>query len=185
MKVPAIRKQTDNFSIEKKQALRKQATSHLEELRVLDCYGGNNNMWKSFQLKEYYSIEVVKGKGANVYGDNRKIIPVLDLSKFNVIDLDSYGYPIEQLELCFDNPTLKKGTVIIYTAIGNSISALSKKLIKKMKIEKMYKKCPTLFNNKGRQFFHAFLYLNGIRSINYFRADANTSFEKEYGYFIY
>lgn len=184
MKAPVIRKQTDNASIKKKRGLRKLATQGIQELKVLDCYGGENNMWKPFNLKEYYSIEIVKGKGANVYGDNRKILPALDLARYNVIDLDSYGYPIEQIEILYNNPTLKKGTVIIYTAIGNSISALSKKITKSFNIEKMYKKCPTLFNGKGRDFFHGFLYKKGVRQITYMRLDNDSSFEKEYGFFI-
>lgn len=47
----------------------------------------------------------------------------------------------------------------------------------------MYKEAPTLFNGYGREYFHAMLYENGIRTITVYRPE-RTSFDKEYGYFI-
>lgn len=185
MTQPTTRTHTDNTSIAGKVKLRKIATENLEEIKVLDCFGGNNNMWKTFDCAKYYGIEQEKGKGKkNIWADNKKIIPSLDLSQFNVIDLDSYGIPAVQIDLCFKNPTLKDGTVIVYTAIGNSMSVLDRTLIKENNLTRLYKECKCLFNGIGRDLFHSFLYKKGVRKITFFRIDNDTSFQKEYGFFV-
>ena len=175
--------QTDNAKLSEKVYLRKAATNHLKNLKVLDLFAGENVLWSYFQCSRYYGVEQQKGKGKNLYADNRKVIPTIDLSGFNVIDIDSYGIPFEQVEQIFRNDTLKKGTVIVYTCIGNSISSIGNAAIRHFGIEEMYKEAPTLFNGYGREYFHAMLYENGIRTITVYRPE-RTSFDKEYGYFI-
>ena len=81
--------QTDNAKLSEKVHLRKVATSHLNELKVLDLFAGENVLWSYFQCSRYYGVEQQKGKGKNLYADNRKVIPTIDLSGFNVIDIDS------------------------------------------------------------------------------------------------
>ena len=82
---------TDNANLEKKVALRKEAIRGLEELKVLDLFAGENLIWSKIKTDRYFGIESEKGKGKNLNVDNRRIIPVLDLRQFNVIDCDAYG----------------------------------------------------------------------------------------------
>lgn len=87
---------TDNDGLAEKVALRKKAVEGINgPLCVLDLFAGENRIWKHFDLERYYGIEAEKGKGDNLHADNRNIIPLLDLSCFNVIDCDAYGTPYD------------------------------------------------------------------------------------------
>lgn len=174
---------TDNINIDKKVDLRRQATKHLDELNVLDLFAGENIMWSHFNCKKYFGVEKNKGKGKNLNADNNRIIPNLDLSKFNVIDLDSYGMPFEQLDLIFENPTLSNGTVIIFTCITSKSSRVGKRLIKKFSLEEIYKKSKLIISTQARELFYELLRQNGINEV-YGYSD-NNNFNKDYGYFIY
>lgn len=88
---------TDNFEIKSKIHLRQEAVKHLSELNVLDLFAGENKLWSSFEKNTYYGVEKEKNKGKNLYADNIRVIQSLDLSRFNVIDLDSYGIPFNQI----------------------------------------------------------------------------------------
>ena len=172
---------TDNANVESKIALRKQATDKLESLKVLDLFAGENKLWKTFECEKYYGVEMKKGKGKNVNADNLRIIPSLDLSKFNVIDLDSYGIPFNQIELLYKNPTLQKGTVIIYTAITNKMSALTEGAKKMANIQEIYTKCRTLFNGMALELFYGRLYQLGVVEVTEYMT--KEKFEKHYGFF--
>lgn len=95
---------TDNSNFEKKVLLRIEAISYSENDRVLDCYSGTGKLWKEVQRRtgrklHITSIEKEKGKNpAAMCGDNMKILPTLDISRYGLIDLDAYGHPAEQLE---------------------------------------------------------------------------------------
>lgn len=181
MKAHSIK--TDNANVSHKVQLRTEATKNLDEIKVLDLFAGNNVLWSNFDCKKYYGIEVVKGKGKNLNADNVKVIASLDLSRFNVIDCDSYGIPFKQLEQIFKNRTLQIGTIIIYTAIGNAMSALSKVALEDFGIYNMYKKCKTMFNSMSDELFHAWLYNNGVRTVREYEEESQT-FTKKYGYFV-
>ena len=83
----------------------------------------------------------------------------------------------------FENPTLKKGTVIIYTCIGNAMSSLPRRMIKLFGLSKMYPKAKSLFNKKGHDLFYGMLYKYGVRKVCEYRSDSN--FEKTYGFFTF
>ncbi len=174
---------TDNANLSHKVYLRRKATKGLKELCVLDCFAGENRIWSNFDCKKYYGIEKVKGKGKNLNADNERVLKSLDLSKFNVIDLDSYGIPVASLLNIFENATLKKGTVIIYTCIENAMSVLPKGLVKAFGLTEMYPKAPSLFNKRGHDLFYGLLYEYGVRKVTEYRSD--TSFEKTYGFFVF
>lgn len=173
---------TDNASVSSKVYLRKEATKHLSELRVLDLFAGENVLWSHFDKAKYYGVEKVKGKGRNLNCENMRVIASLDLSRFNVIDVDSYGIPFNQICALFANRTLRKGTVIIYTAITNKMSQLNKDAIRMFGLEKIYKKCKTLLNGRALEYFYGMLYENGIREVTEY--EKKSSFIKKYGYFV-
>ena len=154
---------TDNTNVGKKISLRKQATANLNELRVLDLFAGKNVLWANIDCARYYGIEEVKGKGRNLNADNMKVIDNLNLSDFNVIDVDSYGIPFNQIYKIFSNKTLANGTVIVYTLITNKMCSINKYCLKNFRLEKMYGKCKVLINAKARELFYAFLYESGVR----------------------
>lgn len=175
-------KKTDNDCIEDKIALRKFATQNIDKKKVLDLFAGENLLWKTIPTERYYGVEIEKNKGQNAHGDNLKFIPTLNLSEYNIIDLDSYGIPFNQIYTLYANRTLKKGTVIIFTAITNKMSGVNKSCLKIFKMERMYRKCKVLINSKAMELFYAFLEMKGVKKIKYY--SKKTSFSETYGYFI-
>jgi hypothetical protein len=161
--------------------LRRCATENLDALRVLDLYAGENVLWSHFETERYYGVEIVKGKGKNLHADCKRLIESLDLSGFNVIDCDSYGIPFEVILKIFNNKTLQKGTVIIYTAISNKMSGISRECLKMYNLERMYKKAATLISAKAHELFYAMLEKYGVRVVYCYQIFG--SFEKHYGYF--
>ena len=180
MKVHSIK--TDNTCVYDKVYLRKIATNGIDNLRVLDLFAGENVLWSHFITEKYFGVEKVKGKGKNLNADNERVIASLDLSQFNVIDVDSYGIPFNQICEIFKNPSLKNGTVIIYTCITNKMSGLNRQCVEMFGIEKMYKKNKVLFNGLARELFYAMLQKYGVKEVFYYRIEKN--FSKDYGYFI-
>lgn len=180
--LPIHSAKTDNYEIEDKIYLRREATKNIKEpLRVLDLFAGNNTLWKSFNKERYFGVEKEKGKGKNLNAENEKVIPALDLSGFNVIDLDSYGIPYRQVLQIYKNETLKSGTVIIYTAITNRMSAMCGEAVKKYIGKEVYKKAPSSFNSLNHDLYYGMLYEIGVKKIT--RYEKKTSFIKHYGYF--
>jgi hypothetical protein len=74
-----------------------------EPLRVLDAYAGSGRMWSAVR-RHYHDRLIITSVDtrrftSNIAGDNRRVIAGMDLSRFDVIDLDSYGVPGEQVKL--------------------------------------------------------------------------------------
>lgn len=182
---------TDNSNRSAKKNLRRYATRCLSTLRVLDCYAGNGAMWANVSKELYLGIEKQRGKGSATNGivnaDNLKMIPNMDLSAYNVIDLDAYGVPYDQMRLIFENKTLQHGTVVIYTAIRNGMSGVNANALENLGLSKMYKKCPSLFKPMYMDCFYELLRSKGVSKVH--EIDQSTkkkgSYEKHYGFFVY
>ena len=173
---------TDNGTLAKEVALRKEATKGLKELKVLDLFAGENLIWSKIKTDRYFGVEAEKGKGKNLNVDNRRIIPALDLSQFNVIDCDTYGIPYEQISMIFENPTLQNGTVIIYTCITGVLNRICVKALKDFDLQENYKRSRVLYNKYSRDMFFEMLRKNGVKKVTSYRDDA--TMQKEYGYFV-
>ena len=89
---------------------------------------------------------------------------------------------INQLDALYNNSTLQKGTVIIYTAISSPLSALNKVVVDSFNLQKLYKKCKVLFTNKSIDLFYGYLYKLGVREVREYEEKSPT-FVKKYGYF--
>lgn len=183
--VSAKRKQTDNAHFAWKVILRREAVSSLDTVRVLDCFAGCNRLWTEVGYDYYHGLEQQKGKGRlNIHADNLRIIPVLDLSLFNVIDLDSYGVPGNQLLAIIKNKTLPEKMVIVYTAICAPLAESHKSfLLANGILPDTYRKCPTLFNNRLGTIFDTFLFRKlGVERDHSFSIKEG-AYWKRYGYF--
>lgn len=75
---------------------------------VLDCYGGAGLVWEAVKRMygkpiKYLSIDKIDyGIGFYLPGDNMKYLGSMDLSPYNIIDLDAYGCPYGQLKTLFE-----------------------------------------------------------------------------------
>ena len=121
-------------------------------------------------------------KGANLTADAKRVVRSLDLSQFNVIDCDSYGIPFEICRYLLDNPAVKSGTVIIYTAITNIFTYFPKVYLEEFGIQELYKITPSIFNAGAISYFYDMLANRGVKEVHYYEVIDN--YTKHYGYFI-
>lgn len=170
---------TNNSYLYIKQEFRKKNIRNLKYKNVLDAFCGNSEIWRDIKKDSYIGIDENLTDEINLKGDNKKYLGILDLSKFNIIDLDAYGIPFYQLELIFNNKTLKNNTIIFFTFIQSIFGLMPKKLLCLYGYtEKMIEKIPTLFNKRGFKIFKWYLALRGVRKIEYIKID-----NKIYGMF--
>ena len=165
--------QTDNSYLETKVKLR------LENLpagtcNVLDCYAGTGHIWKIIKQRarkkkfNVIGIELKEKQGVYLQGDNRKFLSSMDLTRFNVIDLDAYGVPYHQLKILFTK-RLRPGTVVFVTFIQILYGGLPHGMLSDIGYRlSMVKKCPALFYKNGFEKFKQFLAINGIGQIRHY-----------------
>lgn len=175
----------DNHSISAKVYLRRLATKGMRSLRVLDAFAGTGELWSHFDKDDYLAIEVnAKKNRTAINEDNRKVIPRLDLSRFNVIDLDSYGCPATQIRLLYDNGSMQDGTVIVYTSISNAVSEMPIALREHAGIPKeFYEKCQTQLCKHTPELFDSFLASLGVSRVFEYCGSHDKGYVKRYGYF--
>ena len=102
-----------------------------DPVRVLDAYGGDGDIWRHVARLtdtpvEVTSIDQTARRRTQLAVDNRRYLASADLSRFDVIDLDAWGFPAEQLAIVADQQY--PGT-IHYTACSMSISLTSHAII--------------------------------------------------------
>lgn len=169
---------TDNSYLEEKILLRLNHLPNKNNISVLDCYAGEGFIWKEVKKRTNKNISVTaieKEKGKNksaLQGDNLKFLPVLDLSKYDIIDLDAYGIPFEQLEIIFKRGY--KGRIFV-TAIQTMQGRLNNDLLIKIGYPKIFiDKSPTLFSRNFMSKIQRYLYINNIKEIQgYFIKNKN------------
>lgn len=98
----------------------------LDRVRVLDAFAGEGKVWQRVEsilptvTFDYLRIDKRKYDGPDtIKGDNLKVMPSLDLAGFDLIDLDAYGWPHEQLRLCAERaPDVPVAVTCIMTTRG-------------------------------------------------------------------
>lgn len=160
---------TDNSFFFDKVMLRVNHLPNKKEIKVLDMFSGDGKIWNKIkQLCPDKQIEVLpieKEKRSGVYlrGDNLKFLNSLNLSNFDVIDMDAYGVPYTQLESVLGR--IKKTTLFI-TFIQTLYGCLPTKMLNKLGYtSKMIKRCPTIFYRNGFDKFKYYLRKKGIKKI--------------------
>ena len=174
---------TDNSYFKEKIQLRLDCIK--SDVSVLDCFAGKGSLWTEIKKRSSYDIRITsieKEKGKNklaLPGDNIKYLSILDLSEYDIIDLDAYGIPYAQLNILFKREY--KGIVIV-TAIQSMLGSLPNGMLNELGYtQKMIKKIPTLFYCNGLAKLKNYLYLHGVETItgyfinnkNYFMFNLN------------
>ncbi len=172
---------TDNKSIANKLFIRRKAICGLEEVNVLDLFGGRNVLWNNLPTDRYFGVEVAEGKGKNLKADSHRIFDTLDIGKFNVIDVDSYGISFDIYKKILRSDKVRSGTIVIYTAITNEFTKIQNEAKKEFGFQKFYDKAPSLFNARAIEFFYEMLAQYDVQEVNYY--EVKDHFTKHYGYF--
>lgn len=177
---------TDNSYFEEKVQLRIDGISSIDHPYVLDAYSGTGRIWDEVERRTGKKIQILriekeKNKGDKIYlpGDNLKYLASIDLSLFDVIDLDAYGIPFNQIEILVKR---KYSGIVFVTAIQTMQGQLPRGLLLRNGYsEKMIKKIPTLFSKNGADKLKNYLYLRGVQYVkgyfigrkNYFMFNLN------------
>ena len=141
-------------------------------LELLDCFRGEGLIWNHIKESrpditfEITGIDQKKDRnGIYLVGDNLKYLANMDLSGFDIIDLDAYGVPYKQCEMIFKNPTAV-GKTVFATVIQTLFGGLPKRMLNTLGYPNaMIDKIPTLFYSRGIDKFLQWLALKGIGQI--------------------
>ena len=157
---------TDNSFLSQKVDIRSDVVRMVSSPRVLDCYSGNGDMWTRVNSRltiTRIEKEPNKCKYPHLLGPNEKFLRSLNLSDYDIIDLDSYGIPFEQLEILFKK---KYSGYVILTFCQIGIRQLPKKMCNILGYtDSMYSACKTLICRDGMKKMKAYLHLRGVSEI--------------------
>ncbi len=159
--------ETDNSYLSDKVALRLGHLPPGYPLRVLDCYGGSGKIWAGVKKLSGRDIRIlpidIKDYGFHLPGDNRAYLGSIDLGRFDVIDLDAYGVPYEQIKDIFD----RGYSGIVFVTFNQSVyGQMPHGLLRDVGFsDSMISKIPTLFAKRGWFYFLTWLGKNGITQI--------------------
>lgn len=163
--------QTDNTYFKHKIKLRLDNLPNKKNINILDCYYGDGLIWNEIKIKSNKNIKIIsidrkKESNALLIGDNIKYLKGMDLNKYDIIDLDAYGIPYDQIKIILEKQF--KG-VIFVTFIQSIFGRLPKKMLFDLGYnKKMIEKCPTLFEKNGIEKLLKILYNYNIESISGF-----------------
>lgn len=165
-------KQTDNSFFKQKIKLRKLVIELIQgDVFLLDCYAGTGKLWSQIKHQSkkinYIGIEKEKRKNKSLSvmeGDNLKYLKNLDLSLFNLIDLDAYGIPFEQIETIMNS---NFSGYIVVTYIWKAQGRLHNSMLEKLGYnQNMIEKCPTLFSRDHKKKIKLILSHYGVKKIS-------------------
>jgi len=164
--------QTDNSNLSIKIKLRNENLPSKKIINVLDVFSGEGEIWREIKklnfLKTINVTRIDKRKklqGMYLIGENVKFLATIDLSKYDVIDFDSYGFPDKQIEVCCKRIPI--GTILFFTVIQSLYGDLPYNLLMASGISKrMYQKIPSIFNtNKADKIVFNYLWCKGLRNV--------------------
>jgi hypothetical protein len=165
-----MNKKTDNHYLLEKIDLRVEVLSKVNNPSILECFGGKGLLWDSVRRKSKKEFNLLsiekdpnKNKKAHLTGDSYKFLINMDLSNFNIIDLDAYGIPFKYIDfICRSN---FKGYLII-TSIQTGMGKLPYDLLISLGFTRpMINKTPILFSKNGFEKLKNYLYLVGVKEI--------------------
>ncbi len=163
-------KKTNNSYLGNKIDLR---LNHLPkgDLSVLDCYGGAGLIWRAIMGETKRRIRYVAidesdySVGFYLPGNNLAYLQSLDLGRFNVIDLDAYGVPFEQLEILFQRGYTGR---VFVTFIQIVVGAVPYRMLTSVGFStEMIRKTPALFFKRGWEYFLEYLAQKGVRTVTH------------------
>jgi len=170
MSKATIKTNNDPSAYEKKIQLRLNSLERVNggSARVLECFGGEGLLWNEVKKRsdkniQVFSIDQKDYRKFQYKGDSLKVLPSLDLSRFQIIDLDSYGIPFSHMEVLFR----KRYTGIVHiTCIQSGMGNLPNGLLESVGYTQgMMKKCRTLLSKDGGGKFKSWLANNGVKKI--------------------
>jgi len=165
-----MKKRTNNSFLQDKINIRISNLPKRKNFAVLNCFAGKDVIWKRIEKRlgrqiERLNIDQIQQHYSHIKADNMEIMAKIDLSAYDIIDLDSYGCPIKQLELIFKKQY--KG-IVFATIIQKFPCRLPMIMLKEYGYTKsMLDTKPSLLIKKGIEIIECYLYSRGVRRMKY------------------
>jgi len=186
MSKQAIKTNNDKKWLQKKIFLRLESLPDKKEINILEAFGGDGILWdgvKKLTKSKLTVLSIDKNKYGRkqLQGDNLKFLSSIDLSKFDIIDLDAWGSPFSQLELLFK----KKYSGIVHCTYIKSFFAPTPNIVfSSLNISKqIFSKTRTIFKNQYQELFLGYLFTRNIFKIRGYISVKTQGMVKNYFYF--
>jgi hypothetical protein len=164
---------TDNDNLSKKLAIRlfaidKLGKSNIETIHVLDCFAGDGLLWHYLKKETglsivHVGIDSLPKRGACYLGDNRRYLLQLPIDDYDLIDLDAYGVPYDQMKILAGR---NYRGIVVGTFIQCVYGGLPYAMLEDIGYSKrMVKKITKLFFNNGWDRWMAFLKICGYEDV--------------------
>ncbi len=110
-------------------ALRRHVLAAVPSARVLDAFAGSGRMWRAvWKGADHYvgcDLKWYRDSARLAYvGDNRRMLRAIDLTAFNIFDLDAYGSPWDRALIVADRRTVASGELIGVVLTDGSLMKL-------------------------------------------------------------
>jgi hypothetical protein len=171
-------KLTDNDHVASKVALRIEAIEMLgtpRPVHVLDAFHGYGRLWKLVEnaLPEGWSLKMFRAdkesrRPGTLKIDNARLLEVIDLTRFDIIDLDAYGVPADQLRTV---ATRAPGKLVLTTMIARSFGRLPLSVTDDLGFVLPPGAPHTLIVTLSDELWEAWLHLLGYRTSRMLRFD--------------
>jgi len=166
----------DELNLDAKIDLRVEAVESLGDprlIQVLDAFHGDGIIWDQVTERlpagwevQLYRADYETHAAGTLKVDNVRLLEVIDLARFDLIDLDAYGYPDKQLRIVAARaPQVPVVMTTIWRAWGMVPNAVSYDL--GFRFPKGYAK--TLVAKVGEELWEAWLYQIGYRQTRMIR----------------
>ena len=170
---------TDNDNLSKKLAIRlfaieKLGKSETEPIRVLDCFAGDGLLWhylkkESKRCIEHVGIDTLPKRGSFYLGDNRRYLHKLPIDDYDLIDLDAYGVPYDQMKILAKR---NYQGIVVGTFIQSVYGGLPYDMLEDVGYSRrMVRKITKLFFSKGWDKWAAFLVTLGHEDVFVFHCN--------------
>jgi hypothetical protein len=168
---------TDNDHVPSKVLLRVEAITRLgepREIHVLDAFHGHGRLWKLTEdaLPDGWSVNLFRAdkqarRSGTLRVDNARLLEALDLSRFDLIDLDAYGWPAAQLRsVAMRAP----GKMVLTTRISRALGQMPKVILDDLGV-KLPNAPSSLIVTLADELWEAWLYQLGYRQALGYRFD--------------
>jgi len=141
-----------------------------KSIRVLDCFSADGKLWDEIRKRTTCQISITRiekregRKGSYMQGDNRKFLMGMNIDQFDLIDLDAFGVPFDQLEILW--PKFRPHQTVVLTFIQSGFGQLPKAMLLQLNItHRMYRKCPILCCKNGYEKLKDYLAIHGIKKL--------------------
>lgn len=151
-----------------------------DEVNVLDAFGGEGLVWNQVRTqtkKTVNSLRIDRNKnlsGMYLKGDNMKYLKSLDLAVFDIIDLDAYASPFNQLEVILKR---KYAGVVHCSYVLSGIGNINRRMLERLGYtDRMINKAPQLFARQPFSKMVDYLATYGVREITNFQLTDRKNF---------